>query len=665
MPPPPKAVAALEAMKAIGFHSKEVGPVLKKLLKVYDNTWELIEADGYQVLLDNILEERELKANRDVQKDTVVSNDQDQNSRKRLKKLGEASSSQPMLCPEGPSEYSMKSSKDMNVSPEMNSNERKTEPMSSVSAGSKRKTRETTLPDPSHRIQNGRQNSVSREGDFITKIEVGEPSAGMEPEDAFECPVPLAIIHPIEDLNPVNSESVHKKRKNREPTSAQASHVFANATRESISREGGFKTKIKTCESRVEINAKEDSSEFPIPLAVINSPKDRNPARSRADQRHQTQDNSSVVESVAIPSAAHVENNGNTIVGSSSNENGKLIEIIKPPHDLSDITKGEERYRVSIVNEVSNERYPSSFRYIPQNMVYNNAHVNISVSKIGEDDRCANCFGDCLSVEIPCACAHKTGGEFAYTSDGLVKEVFIDEFISINQEPHKHRAYCQDCPLERCRNDEGILGKCKGHLIRKFIKECWVKCGCSMQCKNRIVQRGITSSLQVFFTPEGKGWGLRTLDCFPKGAFVCEYVGEILTVKELHNRKESNFDDGRTTIPVLLDNDWGSTEMIEDEDALCLDAAFYGNVARFVNHRCSDANLVAIPVEVETPDHHYYHVAFFSAREIKQFEELTWDYGINFDVGDQLIKPFKCRCGSKLCRDKRRSRSRSKALVQM
>lgn len=26
--------------------------------------------------------------------------------------------------------------------------------------------------------------------------------------------------------------------------------------------------------------------------------------------------------------------------------------------------------------------------------------------------------------------------------------------------------------------------------------------------------------------------------------------------------------------------------------------------------RCDDANLVEIPVEVETPDHHYYHVWF-------------------------------------------------------
>lgn len=26
--------------------------------------------------------------------------------------------------------------------------------------------------------------------------------------------------------------------------------------------------------------------------------------------------------------------------------------------------------------------------------------------------------------------------------------------------------------------------------------------------------------------------------------------------------------------------------------------------------RCYDANLVEIPVEVETPDHHYYHVSY-------------------------------------------------------
>ncbi|KAG8051008.1 hypothetical protein GUJ93_ZPchr0009g2266 [Zizania palustris] len=35
-------------------------------------------------------------------------------------------------------------------------------------------------------------------------------------------------------------------------------------------------------------------------------------------------------------------------------------------------------------------------------------------------------------------------------------------------------------------------------------------------------------------------------------------------------------------------------------------------------------NVVQIPVEVETPDHHYYHLAFFTTKKMEAFEELTW-----------------------------------------
>ena len=99
---------------------------------------------------------------------------------------------------------------------------------------------------------------------------------------------------------------------------------------------------------------------------------------------------------------------------------------------------------------------------------------------------------------------------------------------------------------------------------------------------------------------------------------------------------------GRHTYPVLLDADWGSEGVLKDEEALSLDSTFYGNVGRFINHRCAlvfklitmasnkdlayvhylcffclntslhrcyDANLVEIPVEVEPPVHHYYHVS--------------------------------------------------------
>ncbi|PKU84452.1 Histone-lysine N-methyltransferase SUVR4 [Dendrobium catenatum] len=73
----------------------------------------------------------------------------------------------------------------------------------------------------------------------------------------------------------------------------------------------------------------------------------------------------------------------------------------------------------------------------------------------------------------------------------------------------------------------------------------------------------------------------------------------------------------------------------------------------FAAFRCGDANIVEVPVEVETPDHHYYHLAFFTVRKVEALEELTWDYGIDFDDQTHPIKAFSCRCGSKLCRDRR------------
>lgn len=88
----------------------------------------------------------------------------------------------------------------------------------------------------------------------------------------------------------------------------------------------------------------------------------------------------------------------------------------------------------------------------------------------------------------------------------------------------------------------------------------------------------------MFFTSEGKGWGLRTLEELPKGAFVCEFIGETLTIKELLERNMQCANKGKYTYPILLDADWDSGN-VEDKEALCLDAASYGNIARFINHR--------------------------------------------------------------------------------
>nr|GEX70010.1 histone-lysine N-methyltransferase SUVR4 [Tanacetum cinerariifolium] len=288
-------------------------------------------------------------------------------------------------------------------------------------------------------------------------------------------------------------------------------------------------------------------------------------------------------------------------VNSSANDK-KLLQI-------SDITKGREKIEVSLRNEIGIEL--PKFVYITQNTTFQNAYVPFSLARISDEDCCKKCSGDCLSSRVlPCACSRETGGEFAYTPEGLLKDKFLEACISNYREPQNQNLfYCQNCcPLEKAKNVHNP-DPCKGHPLKKFIKECWSKCGCTMACGNRVVQRGLTCKLQVVATKE-KGWAIRTLEYLPK---------------ELHERNEQRKKKNEQhTYPVLLDNDWGSEQVLKDEEALCLDATDYGNVARFLNHRCFDSNLIDIPVEVETPDHHYYHIAFFTTRNVEADEELTW-----------------------------------------
>ena len=171
--------------------------------------------------------------------------------------------------------------------------------------------------------------------------------------------------------------------------------------------------------------------------------------------------------------------------------------FVRPVHDIGDISKGEEKVKIPIVNEFPGERCPPHFTYIPNSTIYQNAYLNFSLARIGDDDCCADCFGDCLSASLPCACTRETGGEFAYTPGGLLKNDFLDECMVMHYNPPENRmVYCKDCPLERAKDDL-YPDECKGHLVRRFIKECWIKCGCHKLCGNRVVQQGIWCNLQV------------------------------------------------------------------------------------------------------------------------------------------------------------------------
>nr|GMC76253.1 probable inactive histone-lysine N-methyltransferase SUVR2 isoform X1 [Ipomoea batatas] len=611
MPVDPKVAGAFEAMRSLGIEPDKVKPVLRKLLKLYNKKWEFIEEDNYRTLADAIFEADDEKPTANEpsckkQKRGHASSMENGNNNLNLgegelRETGESKPEtecgyqamdrrkNPILIEQSDQVLPNITSPASNASPAL--------PNSADNFPNK--------PIPASQCP--KNMNMKQEGssfDYSTNLQsifdIVSSSCGT---------VKLALIHDGVSAQSNNCCSIINGVLKLVDDNCLMSYKIA-----------GFQFSLKNsmkevCERYLEVvNAPTEPTEGSLEKENTASCLQNNLCSNGEPLRLDHSERNSMRKGLRSASSSHC------LVAQEQPVNRDK----KKPLKICDITNGTEEMRISLLDEIGNGRRPK-FSYIRENTIYQSAYVQFSLARIADDDCCSKCKGDCLSSSVPCACARETGGEFAYTSEGLLREEFLRDSISMYQEPLKHyHFYCEDCPLERAKNIHRPE-KCKGHLVRKFIKECWRKCGCKMSCGNRVVQRGITRKLQVFMTADGKGWGVRTLEELPKGAFVCEYVGEILTNIELYERNKRRGGE-KHTYPVLLDADWSSEGVLKDEDALCLDATYYGNVARFINHRCSDGNLIEIPVQIETPDHHYYHIAFFTNRKVNAFEELTWEF---------------------------------------
>lgn len=56
----------------------------------------------------------------------------------------------------------------------------------------------------------------------------------------------------------------------------------------------------------------------------------------------------------------------------------------------------------------------------------------------------------------------------------------------------------------------------------------------------------------------------------------------------------------------------------------CIDARYYGNISRFINHLC-DPNIIPVRVFMLHQDLRFPRIAFFSSRDIFTGQELGWE----------------------------------------
>ncbi|XP_069915849.1 histone-lysine N-methyltransferase EHMT1 isoform X4 [Oryctolagus cuniculus] len=252
-----------------------------------------------------------------------------------------------------------------------------------------------------------------------------------------------------------------------------------------------------------------------------------------------------------------------------------------------DIARGYERIPIPCVNAVDSEPCPSNYKYVSQNCVTSPMSIDRNITHL---QYCV-CIDDCSSSNCMCG---QLSMRCWYDKDGRL----LPEFNMA--EP----------PL---------------------IFECNHACSCWRNCRNRVVQNGLRARLQLYRTQD-MGWGVRSLQDIPLGTFVCEYVGELVSDSEADVREEDSY-------LFDLDN--------KDGEVYCIDARFYGNVSRFINHHC-EPNLVPVRVFMSHQDLRFPRVAFFSTRLIEAGEQLGFDYGERFwDIKGKL---FSCRCGSPKCR---------------
>uniref|UniRef100_A0A8C4ZWQ7 Euchromatic histone-lysine N-methyltransferase 1b n=1 Tax=Gadus morhua TaxID=8049 RepID=A0A8C4ZWQ7_GADMO len=256
-------------------------------------------------------------------------------------------------------------------------------------------------------------------------------------------------------------------------------------------------------------------------------------------------------------------------------------------HAVADVARGHERVPIPCVNSEDGQTCPENYKYIPVNCVTSPMNIDRNITHL---QYCV-CKEDCSSSV--CMCGQ------------LSLRCWYDKAGRLLPE------FCREEP--------------------PLIFECNHACSCRRTCKNRVVQNGLRIRLQLFRTPK-KGWGVRALQDIPQGTFICEYVGEIISEEEAEMRKND-------TYLFSMDN--------KPKDVYCIDAHFYGNISRFINHMC-EPNLFACRVFTSHQDLRFPHIAFFACENIKAGEELGFNYGELF--WEVKRKQFSCECGSPKCR---------------
>ena len=128
------------------------------------------------------------------------------------------------------------------------------------------------------------------------------------------------------------------------------------------------------------------------------------------------------------------------------------------------------------------------------------------------------------------------------------------------------------------------------------------------------------------------GKGIIATENIKKNTRIIQYIGKKVTKKEGDKRSEKRLN------KYLNSETTGSVYIFELNNKYDIDGSVLYNKARYINHSC-DPNCEVDIINGE--------IWISSIKKIKKGDELSYDYGYEFNKND--FKDHRCECGAKEC----------------
>ncbi|KAJ0092832.1 hypothetical protein Patl1_26123 [Pistacia atlantica] len=197
--------------------------------------------------------------------------------------------------------------------------------------------------------------------------------------------------------------------------------------------------------------------------------------------------------------------------------------------------------------------------------------------------------------------------------------------LFVENQPYLVGRYCQHGLSENILPSVGVIGSKFSFSIQRDAHTNIL----SMAEKYKYMRETFRKRL-AFGKSAIHGFGIFAKHPHRAGDMVIEYTGELVR-PPIADRREH----------FIYNSLVGAgTYMFRIDDERVIDATRAGSIAHLINHSC-EPNCYSRVISVNGDE----HIIIFAKRDIKQWEELTYDYRF-FSIDEQL----SCYCGFPRCR---------------